>query len=463
MNHTRKRRSDLSASRLLGSIVAIASVAVLLVLQGCTFFGVNRNWAREGIELGAEDRAKSNRLSRESLEVLYRENLLELYSQDPKKAFEVLVANILRDPVKQKDPARIFAAAEFANVLAERDAPPWNRRPFIKPRGHEAVHVTDQTKIMDFLENRKEILLYYGMASYLSFSYLTLVSEHLDAEAFKPQFRSACEIYNYSLEQSIRFHLDAAPFNPQSFYRLENGDQAVKTRFELVGFDWGREDFHEILMAEDFASDELGPTSQWKGLGVPLIGLRYRSPEEPDTYFPEVLAFPITALHIPQVGFDLEATESRDVIYLVNPWNKNSVQVGNLEIPIEADLSTPLDYTLNRTGFNSNQWKGFTGKDAAFKAKVFLIQPHRPGRIPIILCHGLLSSPGPWETLVNGLLDDPWIRERYEFWFVHYPTGKGLLLNAYDVKEALETTRRELDPAGTDAALDQMVFIGHSM
>jgi pimeloyl-ACP methyl ester carboxylesterase len=437
---------------------------LVLIGLGCNRLGVHKDWAKEGVVLGMEDRPRSNQLSRETLEILFRENLLELYSHDEEAAFEGLVAAILVDPAKQEDPRMVFAAAEFANVLAERNAPPWNRRPTLRPRGSRPMFEMDPSEQLNkFMTRNKSYLTYYGMATYLSSSYLALSSQRLVEEAFNPQFRQACEIYNYSLEQTLRFTLDSIPFHPDFFYRLDDPNNPTKVQFKLVGFDWTEEDIHELLPAVDFRSDDIGPSSHRKGIGVPLIGLRYRRENSPNLFYPPICAFPITALSVLPEEYDLEATERRDIIHLVNPWSEETLKVGNLEVPIEADLSTSLNYMLKETGFNSDVWKGFVGKDASLAGSVFLIQPHRAGRIPIVLCHGLLSSPEPWESLINGLLIDPWIRQNYEFWFMHYPTGRGLILNAADLRTALANVRHTLDPNRQDPALDRMVLVGHSM
>ena len=435
-----------------------------LLLCGCNWLGFRLKSVPEGIDLGKEDRAKSNELSRDTMEILYRENLHELYSRDQEAAFENLVGNILKDPNKQDDPRRLYAAAEFANVLAERGAPPWNRRPTIRPRGHKpGPEDTQSLKIERFLSHHQDVLTYYGMASYLSYAYLSVASKRLQTEAFNPQFRQGCELYNYSLEQTLRFTLDSMPFNPRLFYRLDDPSGITQVQFQLVGFDWKEEDIHDLLPAEDYRSNEIGPTSRWKGLGVPLIGIRYAGQTVEDTLYLPVTAFPITALYIPHEDFDLEATETRDMIHLVNPWSQEGLTVGDTEIPIEADLSTPLNYMLKNTGFDNKSWEGFVVGKEELKGSVFLIQPHRRGRIPVVLCHGLLSSPEPWETLVNGLMSDPWIRQHYEFWFMEYPTGLGILVNAWDLRESLWNLRRTLDPDETDPGLDRIVLIGHSM
>lgn len=439
-------------------------LAIGLLTGGCQTLGIRSNWHREGIILGMRDQAKSNKLSRESLEVLYRENLLDTYNGNPEEAFNLLLAGILKDRKKQQDPRLIYTAAEFANVLAERKAPFWNRRPFIKRQGHPPdADLRGPESIEDLSTGKQDLLNYYDLATNLSSAYIALVSRRVNTEAYNPHFRMACEIYNYSLEQTLRFTLDAIPFNPRAFYRLNTTQGAAPGRFNLVGFDWKKEDIHELLPCVDYEPKEINLTSRRQGLGVPMIGIRYsQNGNEPDIY-PPVCAFPVTVLSVPQESYNLEATETRDTLHLVNPWVQETVKVGKMDIPIEADLTTPLNYMLTRTGFDMDIWSSFRASDENLHGSTFLFQPHRPGRIPVVLCHGLFSNAQPWEALVNGLMDDAWIRQHFEFWFMQYPTGRGLLVNARELRRSLSYLRQRVDPEHHSPSLNHVVFIGHSM
>src|SRR5262249_27503826 len=64
--------------------------------------------------------------------------------------------------------------------------------------------------------------------------------------------------------------------------------------------------------------------------------------------------------------------------------------------------------------------------------------------------------------MVNDLLDDPLIRERYQFWFFTYDTGNPVLYSAALPREALRDAVHKLDPAGVDPALSEIVVIGRS-
>jgi pimeloyl-ACP methyl ester carboxylesterase len=92
-----------------------------------------------------------------------------------------------------------------------------------------------------------------------------------------------------------------------------------------------------------------------------------------------------------------------------------------------------------------------------------MLDPYEPGKIPVILIHGLLSSPVTWAPLLNELRGDPILRDRFQFWTCYYPTGHPFFGTAAEIRADLSRLRSDVDPDHRDAALDHMVLIGHSM
>jgi pimeloyl-ACP methyl ester carboxylesterase len=92
-----------------------------------------------------------------------------------------------------------------------------------------------------------------------------------------------------------------------------------------------------------------------------------------------------------------------------------------------------------------------------------LLRPYSRGKVPVILVHGLWSSPWSWARTVAGLETDPALRDRYQFWTFGYSTGDPILYSAYLLRQNLREARLRFDPGGTDAAFDRMVVVGHSM
>jgi pimeloyl-ACP methyl ester carboxylesterase len=91
-----------------------------------------------------------------------------------------------------------------------------------------------------------------------------------------------------------------------------------------------------------------------------------------------------------------------------------------------------------------------------------MVQPYRPGRIPVVLVHGTASSPARWAEMINELMHDPVLRGRIQFWLFMYNTGQPILYSASLMRRALRDIVADLDPGGQDPALQRMVLVGHS-
>src|SRR6266487_793126 len=70
--------------------------------------------------------------------------------------------------------------------------------------------------------------------------------------------------------------------------------------------------------------------------------------------------------------------------------------------------------------------------------RLYLMQPYSPDRIPIIMVHGLRSTPLAWQELTNELMGDPVLGRRYQVWHYLYPTGLPFLTSAADFRDELE-------------------------
>ena len=97
------------------------------------------------------------------------------------------------------------------------------------------------------------------------------------------------------------------------------------------------------------------------------------------------------------------------------------------------------------------------------KAEIVLTQPYDPNKIPILLVHGLQSTPVAFLQLVTALESDPQIARRFQFWHFYYSTGTPVLLNALRLRDELERTVHLVDPDNDDPATHRIVVVGHSM
>jgi pimeloyl-ACP methyl ester carboxylesterase len=97
------------------------------------------------------------------------------------------------------------------------------------------------------------------------------------------------------------------------------------------------------------------------------------------------------------------------------------------------------------------------------KPQIYLLDPYDPNKIPILMVHGLQSTPVAFATLVNALRSDPEIREKYQIWQFYYASGTPVLANGAELRDSLAETAHTVDPEDRDAATKRIVVLGHSM
>jgi pimeloyl-ACP methyl ester carboxylesterase len=108
-------------------------------------------------------------------------------------------------------------------------------------------------------------------------------------------------------------------------------------------------------------------------------------------------------------------------------------------------------------------WTAFRNPSKHNATGLYLLEPYQPGRIPLVLIHGLASDALTWDETIKFLYSNPDVVSRYQIWCYQYPTGRTYLQSASELRKELIKTRELLDPGQTDPAFDQMVLVGHSM
>jgi pimeloyl-ACP methyl ester carboxylesterase len=234
---------------------------------------------------------------------------------------------------------------------------------------------------------------------------------------------------------------------------------------------WTPDRFDDFVFASDFNVQGLEHHYEVGGVGVPLIGERqfrldeFAARKGEEKFLMPRQVYPVTAfLRVvsPPPDWDGEPIELR--LELHDPLLTHSVAFDTREQPLAFDLTTPLAYhfansalpILQEIGLLSPQWlETLQG--------LYMLHPYEPGKIPVILVHGLRSSPAAWMKVVNELRGDPALRERYQFCLFMYPTGIPFPASAAHLRRRLDELRQVVDPAHADPAFDQLVMIGHSM
>jgi len=302
-----------------------------------------------------------------------------------------------------------------------------------------------------------------------------------DAEVAKgrgpgdPRFRLACDIYNAGVDRLIR----AAQLKGE--IPLQNGEaipfkvhgREQVLRIVIKDSPWKATDVHKIKLVSDFEVSGLGSRNYEYGLGVPLIGIREtddQKGERPpaERFYPPEMAFPLTAFLTPNSRLRDAVADVRDArectLVLYDPVQTRTVGDPPNVLALEADLTTPLAYMWSRSDLDRYRWSGLLRPEHAFgRANLLLLRPYEPRKIPVVMVHGLISTPLAWIPMLNELLRDPVIQSNYQFMLYMYPTGVTIPIAAAGLRESLFQAKQMYNPDGRDPAFDRMVLLGHSM
>jgi pimeloyl-ACP methyl ester carboxylesterase len=186
------------------------------------------------------------------------------------------------------------------------------------------------------------------------------------------------------------------------------------------------------------------------GLGIPVIGRIAQSGTDPNA---------------PRSGFVLAATalvlpdsDGRMDLFYADPTRVDTIEAFEKELPVAMDLEAWLD-AVEATGppLSAGFRYMLRSNEFEYQARLTFLEPFDPDKTPVVLIHGLMSTPRMWKPVLDGLLADREIRKHYQFWFFYYPTGQPVPFSALQLRQALT------EAASRHRLRKPLVLIGHSM
>lgn len=410
-----------------GPVVGLAA----LLLAGCaTPIGADRVTTRQAYAQVDANALRTGKPSAETVSILHRYDLGRLAVRQPDEA----VRQLHQKAVATGERDLLFALAELSYVAGDqirRSVKPWDPR-----------------DARDY---------YLGSAVY---AWLFLFGEGKDApsSAFDRRFREACDFYNYSLGLALtgRRSTNAVVQLASARRRLPVGEIELRLgQNELASL---LSQCEQILLADQFRVRGMSVRNREGGVGAPLIAVW---PIDPTLGWRRTVSATVL-LRFQGSLADLAAGRNTAALELYSPFEDTNVTIGQAKVPLESDLTTYRAYTLNQ----STIWKlgklAFLAPAERIPSQLILNQPYEPGRIPLVFVHGTFSSPVTWAEMANSLIADPVLRRRYQIWSFIYGSGNPLVRSIADLRAALTAEVQRRDPEGTNAALRQMVVIGHS-
>ncbi|HZC34211.1 MAG TPA: alpha/beta fold hydrolase, partial [Chthoniobacterales bacterium] len=155
--------------------------------------------------------------------------------------------------------------------------------------------------------------------------------------------------------------------------------------------------------------------------------------------------------------------EDRIEILLVDPSKTERIELDGRVWPVGGDFSAPFAAMGSRTRFIFQRWQGlFRIEHYANQQGIFFLEPYDPEKIPVLMVHGILSSPLMWRDLTNRIMGDSLLQKKYQVWHYTYATGYPILTSAHMLREHLDGVNIALQRAGLPPH-KPIVLIGHSM
>jgi hypothetical protein len=361
---------------------------------------------------------------------LMNRNLYQRFDEDPVGALAELHAGL----APEGDEDRIFALSELSFFYAQNSG--------------------DRT--------------YYLASAVYAYAFLLPGQHGTPPKPTDPRARWAVDIYNQSLTQAAKSADGAYAIPMGGTFKLPFGELTVT--FNETDLIWAGYRLKNFIPAADVEVRGLRNRYRTPGVGAALAASI--EPVEGATskqyyYIPAQLKVPVTVfLRLDDPRGELKSGKLNGKLEFYTPDSGRSLKINGVDVPIEFETTSALALTLEGSPVWDFEIAGFRYGDFTIGERrfegVFMLHPHRTGRMPVVLVHGTASSPARWAELINELENDPRFWEHYEIWLFMYNTGNPIAYSAMLLRDALTKAVAELDPEGKDPGLKQMVVIGHS-
>jgi pimeloyl-ACP methyl ester carboxylesterase len=424
------------------SLQVVSLVVGLAVTSACaTPIGVNRVDHTQVYRTLTRSALSSPQPSVFSTQVLLRRGLDRRFEEEPAK-----VLAELRGTGAGLSPEIMFVLAELSFVHAER--------------AHSADH---------YLAAAVYALGFLGHPDWRAAG--------LTANAIDPRTRMAADFYNLGMVNGLKAperepEPGEAPGPPEVIltdrtHPLPFGELELKTVPET--FLWGGYRFSRFISTSEYEVRGLRNRYRQAGVGAPLLAELTPVVSGPQGELdrqripPRAKVAVTAAVRIPSPIDGIATGRLRGTIEIHPADAGRTIDINGVPVPLELDRSAALAYLLEGAPVWDSELAGFLkATRPVFGDGLIMMQPYRPGRVPVVLVHGTASSPARWAEIVNEVQNDPLLGERVQIWLFNYNTSNPILYSARLLRDALQRVIKDFDPSGTDPALRRMVVMGHS-
>jgi pimeloyl-ACP methyl ester carboxylesterase len=267
------------------------------------------------------------------------------------------------------------------------------------------------------------------------------------------QRQQAMGYYNRALMPLVRAAItgqDTRPLNLQLKLQVDKDESGLA--------------FEQFFLAADLqAYDPYMLRQQDNGLGIAVVGQRENTGSERDRYFPpEGIFRPLTVMPV-KLDF---SNPVLPVLTLRGVYMQQQQQwpLAQQQYPLNYDpasaylclVEVAVADQLEKTGL-------FNADKVEEKLGIYVIEPLSEDKIPVLMIHGLNSSPLIWRRLSWAIFSNPQLSARYQVWHAFYPSGPPPFFNAMRLRKHADDLLQHISPDLQAVAANNMVLVGHSM
>ena len=418
-------------------VAGLLLFGIILSVMGCgSPYSAKRRNIIDIFEQRQQNALNSNKPSQLTQQYLRLENLTEQYKNDRVE----LIRQLGQKSLETQDLQAVRAMAELS---------------LLEGRKRSSRHMEDATAL-------------YMTSAETSYLYLLSYGEPSVRSVLNPTYRFVAEIYNTAVSELVKLHeMQGHQWNSSGTYSV--GNTVYEFTLKAPSYEvWDPSFFDELIPAYEIKTKVLRNQYHTSGLGAPFIGV-VKNPQKTlewgEFCSNNKAGYPVTALLLFEpsrmVG---KKRHVKTQIIFYNALTRDEIILDGLKMPLEVDYSTPLVIQMeNINPFTLGLSSMLKSDKKIDDAGLFLLEPYNPNKIPVVMVHGLMSSPVTWIEMFNDLRGRPEIRDRYQFWFFSYPTGLPVLYSSSILRKNLLDIQKKLDPDSSNPNFNNMVLVGHSM
>jgi pimeloyl-ACP methyl ester carboxylesterase len=293
-------------------------------------------------------------------------------------------------------------------------------------------------------------------------AWLSLMESHVPADQWlkDPTTQLALAAYNAAVSTFVEINARSLVKGVPAIISTPAGQVSLTVTFPRrfpAGY------YDKLLLSDQIQISGFRNRVKADGLGVALVGIHEITPDNES----EVALFPacgVASALSCVIDFAPGANGAAAQIHFIDSKQEDTQRIGGSAVPLAADFTAPLAFSFGGqndllVGIRNLLNVGVGTADAG----IYFSEPFDPKRIPVLLIHGLSSSPIVWRNVANEAMRDPLIRKNFQFLYAYYSTGAPITFSAAQIKQDMELIRKEYGGSATSRGSNDLVIVGYSM